>query len=298
MEQRKYYRTIVLSDIHLGTSHSKTDEVCHFLSNVDCGRLILNGDIIDGWHLKKSGMRKWQPYHTRFFKILMKMMERKGTQVVYVRGNHDDFLDGLAPLTFYNISIVREYELESRGRRYFVTHGDIFDRVTTQMKWLALLGDVGYSFLLSFNSLYNRLRATPGAVALWRDMYRTEWAIFDEESRVAGTLDFLDYQNGKFSIYDWKRSNKVVDRNGTPEKANRWGDHAYAPIAHIVDTTFWHYALQVSIYRYILEKNYGIQVSDNHLAVFHPDYDRPHVVDTPYLKDEVISVLNKRKSEF
>lgn len=162
MEQRKYYRTIVLSDIHLGTSHSKTDEVCHFLSNVDCGRLILNGDIIDGWHLKKSGMRKWQPYHTRFFKILMKMMERKGTQVVYVRGNHDDFLDGLAPLTFYNISIVREYELESRGRRYFVTHGDIFDRVTTQMKWLALLGDVGYSFLLSFNSLYNRLRTRQG----------------------------------------------------------------------------------------------------------------------------------------
>ena len=91
----------MLSDIHLGTSHSKTDEVCHFLSNVDCDRLILNGDIIDGWHLKKSGMRRWQNYHTRFFKILMRMMERKGTQVVYVRGNHDDFLDSLAPLTFY-----------------------------------------------------------------------------------------------------------------------------------------------------------------------------------------------------
>lgn len=162
MEERKYYRTIVLSDIHLGTSHSKTDEVCHFLSNVDCSLLILNGDIIDGWHLKKSGMRKWQPYHTRFFKILMRMMERKNTQVVYVRGNHDDFLDGLAPLTFYNLSIVREYELESRRRRYFVTHGDIFDRVTTQMKWLALLGDVGYTFLLSFNSFYNRWRARQG----------------------------------------------------------------------------------------------------------------------------------------
>ena len=156
MEQRKYYRTIVLSDIHLGTAHSKTDEVCHFLSNVDCDRLILNGDIIDGWHLKKSGTRKWQPNHTRFFKILMRMMERKNTQVVYVRGNHDDFLDGLAPLNFYNISIVRDYEIESAGRRYFVTHGDIFDRVTTQMKWLALLGDMGYTFLLSFNSLYNR----------------------------------------------------------------------------------------------------------------------------------------------
>ena len=162
MEQRKYYRTIVLSDIHLGTSHSKTDEVCHFLSNVDCDRLILNGDIIDGWHLKKSGMRRWQNYHTRFFKILMRMMERKGTQVVYVRGNHDDFLDSLAPLTFYNISIVRDYELESGGRRYFVTHGDIFDRVTTQMRWLALLGDIGYTFLLSFYSLYNRWRARRG----------------------------------------------------------------------------------------------------------------------------------------
>ena len=90
------------------------------------------------------------------------MMEHKNTQVVYVRGNHDDFLDGLAPLNFYNISIVRDYEIESAGRRYFVTHGDIFDRVTTQMKWLALLGDMGYTFLLSFNSLYNRWRAHRG----------------------------------------------------------------------------------------------------------------------------------------
>ena len=162
MEQRKHYRTIVLSDIHLGTSHSKTDEVSHFLSNVDCNRLILNGDIIDGWHLKKSGTKKWQAKHTRFFKILMRMMERQGTEVVYVRGNHDDFLDNLAPLTFASISIVKEYELESNGKRFFVTHGDIFDRVTTQMKWLALLGDIGYTLLLSFNSLYNRYRARQG----------------------------------------------------------------------------------------------------------------------------------------
>ena len=81
MEQRRHYRTLVLSDIHLGTSHSKTEEVSHFLSHVDCDRLILNGDIIDGWHLKKGGTRKWQPRHTRFFKVLMKMMERKGTEM-------------------------------------------------------------------------------------------------------------------------------------------------------------------------------------------------------------------------
>lgn len=159
LETRKHYRTIVISDVHLGTTHSKTDEVSRFLSSVDCDRLILNGDIIDGWHLRKTGIRKWQAKHTRFFKILMKMMEKKGTEIIYVRGNHDDFLDALAPLSIANIKIVKNYELESGGRRYFVTHGDIFDRVTTQMKWLAVLGDLGYTMLLSFNSLYNRYRA-------------------------------------------------------------------------------------------------------------------------------------------
>lgn len=162
MEARKYFKTIVLSDIHLGTVHSKTDEVSHFLSNVDCNRLILNGDIIDGWQLKKGGIKKWHARHTRFVKILMKMMERKGTEIIYVRGNHDDFLTSFAPISFANFSVVKDYELESKGKRYFVTHGDIFDRVTTQMRWLALLGDIGYTFLLSFNSWYNRCRARRG----------------------------------------------------------------------------------------------------------------------------------------
>lgn len=162
MEARKHFKTIVLSDIHLGTKHSKTDEVSHFLSNVDCDQLILNGDIVDGWHLKKSGTKTWQARHTRFIKILMKMMEHKGTQIVYVRGNHDDFLNSLVPFNFANVSIVKDYEIMSGGKRYFVTHGDIFDRVTTQMRWLAKLGDIGYTALLSFNSLYNHWRAKIG----------------------------------------------------------------------------------------------------------------------------------------
>ena len=90
------------------------------------------------------------------------MMERQGTEVIYIRGNHDDFLDNLAPLHFSNISIVRDYELESGGKRFFVTHGDIFDRVTTQMRWLAKLGDIGYTVLLNFNNFYNRYRAWRG----------------------------------------------------------------------------------------------------------------------------------------
>lgn len=156
---RPHYRTIVLSDIHLGTKHAKVDEVTDYLASVDCDRLILNGDIIDGWHLKKSGIKKWRPEHTRFFKVIMKMMEKHDTEIIYVQGNHDDFLETLAPLSMGCLKIVKEYVLEGLdGNRYLVVHGDIFDRVCTQMKWLALLGDAGYTALLWFNSLYNRWR--------------------------------------------------------------------------------------------------------------------------------------------
>ena len=120
--------------------------------------------------------------------------------------------------------------------------------------------------------------------------YRTEWAIFDEDSGVAGTLDFLNLKDGVFTIYDWKRSNKIVV-NGVPETESQWGKRAFVPIDHIHDTTYWHYALQLSFYRYILEKHYGINVSRSRLAVLHPDYNRPYVVDVPYMRDEVIAVM-------
>lgn len=162
MRLRKFYSTIVLSDIHLGTSHSKTVEVSNFLKSVNCKRLILNGDIIDGWALKRGGTRKWQSKHTDFFKVIMKMMEKQGTEVIYIRGNHDDFLDSLAPMTFYNIKIVKDFIHESHGKRYYVTHGDIFDTVTTRMKWLAQLGGVGYDFLLWLNRIYNNYRTRKG----------------------------------------------------------------------------------------------------------------------------------------
>ncbi len=162
MRLRKFYSTIVLSDIHLGTSHSKTVEVSNFLKSVNCKRLILNGDIIDGWALKRGGTRKWQSKHTDFFKVIMKMMEKQGTEVIYVRGNHDDFLDSLAPMTFYNVKIVKDFIHETHGKRYYVTHGDIFDTVTTQMKWLAQLGGAGYDFLLWLNRIYNNYRTRKG----------------------------------------------------------------------------------------------------------------------------------------
>lgn len=161
MRIRKYYPTVVLSDIHLGSDYSRTVEVTNFLKNINCDRLILNGDIVDGWQLRKAG-KHWKQCHTDFFKVLMKMMEKQETEIIYVRGNHDDFLDNLIPFSFFNLSIVKDYVLNSHGKRYLVTHGDLFDAVTTHVRWLARLGDIGYTALLWLNRLYNRNRERNG----------------------------------------------------------------------------------------------------------------------------------------
>jgi len=162
MYNQKFYPTIVISDVHLGTEHSKTRELADFLRTVNCEKLILNGDIIDGWHLQKGGKGKWKKEHTDFFKIIMKMMENHNTKVVYIRGNHDDFIDHLAPFSFANISIVKDYVHERFGKRYYIVHGDIFDNITSKMVWLAKLGDVGYTFLLWVNRIYNLYRTKKG----------------------------------------------------------------------------------------------------------------------------------------
>ena len=163
MDTQKFYPTIVISDVHLGTEHSKTSELAAFLRTVNCDTLIMNGDIIDGWHLQKGGKGKWKKEHTDFFKIIMKMMENHNTKVIYVRGNHDDFIDHLAPFSFANISIVKDYMHKGfNGKRYYITHGDVFDNVTSNMVWLAKLGDIGYTFLLWINRFYNIYRAKRG----------------------------------------------------------------------------------------------------------------------------------------
>ena len=127
--------------------------------------------------------------------------------------------------------------------------------------------------------------------------FRSEWRIYIEEFRLAGTLDFLAVNlDGSFELWDWKRSNKVVTPSGTPVKADRWGKHGFAPVEHLSDTSYTHYALQLSIYRYILEHRYGIRVSRMALGVFHPDYNCPWVVDVPYLHDEVVALLERRRS--
>lgn len=89
-------------------------------------------------------------------------MEEDGTQVTYLRGNHDDFLDLIMPLDLGNIKIRREMTYESHGKRYYIVHGDVFDSITSNLTWIAKLGDVGYTFLLWLNHQYNQRRMKKG----------------------------------------------------------------------------------------------------------------------------------------
>lgn len=144
------------------------------------------------------------------------------------------------------------------------------------------LADGAFRHFLNFTKKY---RLTP---------FRTEWSVFSKRHRIAGTLDFLGHDGGVFEIYDWKRSTKVVDASGRPILAN-YGKFGNGPLCAVPDTSFHHYALQQSMYRYLLSLNYGIEVSACHLGVFHPDMDDYHVVDVPYLLDEVKAILDTRR---
>lgn len=153
-------RTVIISDVHLGTPDCKIEEVNHFLRRVRCEKLILNGDIIDGWQLQRTG--RWTKAHTRFIRIVLKKLEKRDTQIVYLRGNHDDVLASFMPLEFENLAVVEDYVHEGVDRRYLVLHGDVFDTVTKNFVFLAHLGDWGYRALLKLNRVYNHWRAWRG----------------------------------------------------------------------------------------------------------------------------------------
>ncbi len=127
--------------------------------------------------------------------------------------------------------------------------------------------------------------------------YRTEWRIFHEDYDIAGTLDFLERRpEGHYVLWDWKRSTKLVDSNGNLVCVNRFGQKGFEPLHTVHDVSYWHYALQLSVYRFILEERYGIGVSAMRLGIFHPDYPQAWVVEVPYMRDHVVALLRHRLS--
>ena len=145
-----------MSDLHLGARQSQTDKIISFLDNNTTEKLILNGDIIDGWALKGNG--KWTKDCTKIFRRFMKMSE-KDTKVIYIRGNHDDFLKDFIPFKLNNIRIVRKYvHTGIDNRKYFCFHGDVLDFVIMEARWLAVIGGWSYDIVIKFNTIYNKIR--------------------------------------------------------------------------------------------------------------------------------------------
>jgi UDP-2,3-diacylglucosamine pyrophosphatase LpxH/glycosyltransferase involved in cell wall biosynthesis len=194
--RKRHYRTVFISDVHLGTEDSKVHEVIDFLTHVHCEKLVLNGDIVDGWALRRGA--RWRKRHSRFVRTVLKKMEKDGTEVVYLRGNHDDILERFLPLSFGNLKFVKEHIHHGLdGKRYLVVHGDGFDSVSTNHKWLAVVGSVGYDALLSLNRLYNKYRAWKG-----KEYYSISKRI---KAKVKSAVSFVDQYEEQLQMFARKK---------------------------------------------------------------------------------------------
>ena len=150
------------------------------LSDVVYGT-YLNGDIIDGWQLNRGSL--WTSEHTKFLRFILKRIEKKTLDVIYLRGNHDDILGRFLPMQFGSLSIVEDFVHESKSGRYLVLHGDVFDTITKNFVFLAHLGDWGYKFLMSLNRWYNKYRAWRG-----KEYYSLSKAI---KAKVKAAVNFV-----------------------------------------------------------------------------------------------------------
>ncbi len=156
----RQYRTIWISDLHLGTRGCKAEFLLDFLRHTESDYLYLVGDIIDGWRLRRSWF--WAQSHNDVVQKLLRKA-RKGTRVIYIPGNHDEWLRDYTQLQMGGVELLDEVVHETAdGRRLLVLHGDAFDGVVRYARWLALLGDWAYNIVLQLNHHYNLIRRKLG----------------------------------------------------------------------------------------------------------------------------------------
>src|SRR5690242_7611048 len=185
------FRAIFLSDIHLGTRACQADQLVEFLRHHESEYLYLVGDIFDFWAMGRRGVY-WSTAMNTFVQKILKRA-RHGTKVILIPGNHDEALREYVESSFGNIRLYAEYEHQAAdGRRYLVLHGDEFDLVTRCHRWLALLGDHSYAFLVRLNVGLSWLRRRFGVAGYWslagyakRKVKRAVSFIYDFEESVA-----------------------------------------------------------------------------------------------------------------
>jgi UDP-2,3-diacylglucosamine pyrophosphatase LpxH len=155
------YRSIWLSDLHMGANNCNISKLLDFLKHNDCENLFIVGDFIDGWELK----RKWNwtnEYNTLIQKLLRK--SRHGTNIFIIIGNHDEFLFNFENFEFGNIKILREYiHTTNNNQKVLVIHGDQFDGIIKYTKWLQHLGSYLYNYIIDINTLINKLSKKHGS---------------------------------------------------------------------------------------------------------------------------------------
>ncbi len=177
-------RTLFLSDLHLGTRGCQAALLLDFLKRYDADQIYLVGDIIDGWRLKSGWY--WPQAHNDIIQKLLRKA-RKGTRIVYVPGNHDEFLRDYVGHQFGGVEIVdRTIHETATGERLLVIHGDQFDMVVRHARWLALLGDGAYTAALAVNTVVNVVRRRLG-LTYWS---LSAWAKLKVKNAVNFISDF------------------------------------------------------------------------------------------------------------
>ena len=160
---QKTYRSIFVSDVHLGTKDCKAGQLNNFLKHNSCDTLYLVGDIIDAWKIQQNKWR-WEQSHTNVVRRVLGHAKR-GTRVVFIAGNHDEFLRPMIPygFSFGLVEIHNQIEhIGADGKHYLVVHGDLFDGITRLAPWIAFLGDKAYDFVLELNNKFNWIRRRMG----------------------------------------------------------------------------------------------------------------------------------------
>lgn len=156
-----HYRTIIVSDMHLGCNQSSPSRVESFLKRNTCDHLILNGDVIDMWKIENH-TGKLRPEHVRALAFLYGLADT-GTEVTYITGNHDEFLRVLTPTTIGKVSLVDSIvHVGADGRRRIVIHGDQFDLFSTEYKMVAKVADYFYAYIIAANAYIDKATVKMG----------------------------------------------------------------------------------------------------------------------------------------
>jgi UDP-2,3-diacylglucosamine pyrophosphatase LpxH len=197
-QSQRTYKSIAVSDIHLGTRDCKANQLNWFLKHTSCETLYLVGDIIDGWQVSRNKWR-WKQSHTNLVRRILKFA-RRGTKVIYVVGNHDEFIRPFIPygINFGTMEVHNHYEhVGVDGRRYLIVHGDMFDGITRLAPWLSFLGSGAYNTVLSFNTKLNWVRHRLGFGYWSLSQYLKQ--------RVKKSIDFIFQFERNLAAYCKKR---------------------------------------------------------------------------------------------